>query len=315
MSDFIYFDSTNFIKPFGLNNIGFLCYLNTLIQSLLSCTSLNYILQSNNKYNSNNILNLLKNKHNNNLSIELFRELIECSKNRLDNIQFTTGQQDAHEGFMMLLHCINPELGKNNMSHPEIDRLFRHRYKKLIYCSNINSKQIVSTDEYLFMVIHEKDIESMKKNIKEDNSTFDKNYQASYIYNYITLTNEETDDNHICTLCDEYKFGQHKCKKPLFTQLSMLSEIIVILLKRYSDNKISDYIFDFPEYITFKGINGNLNYRSISQIEYSGNGNSGHYWCKCLRGDKWYQFNDNSVIESKYENTPNTYIIFYHIYK
>ena len=146
-------------NPVGLNNFGNTCYLNSLLQCLLSCSSFNsiFINQNNNKQNNNNQNgnnqngnnqnnnnqngnnqnnkhnnrqnNKQNNNHNNNelfisyknflqqilnnnysssLSYHVYRNLILGANKRKDTVKFMSeNQQDAQEGFLLLMDILN----------------------------------------------------------------------------------------------------------------------------------------------------------------------------------------------------------------
>ncbi len=53
------FNEQYILTPFGLHNNNIICYFNSLLQSLFSCTSLTeYLLNNESKFNNNNFLKL-----------------------------------------------------------------------------------------------------------------------------------------------------------------------------------------------------------------------------------------------------------------
>ena len=59
MSSLIEFKSNFLVYPFGLYNNSIICYFNSLIQTLLSCTSITeYLLYNEEKFKNNNFLKI-----------------------------------------------------------------------------------------------------------------------------------------------------------------------------------------------------------------------------------------------------------------
>ena len=135
------------LRAFGLYNSHILCYFNSLLQSLFSCTSLTeYLLNNEKKFIENNFMsmyiNILKkyiildmqiNKSSNNQynnltessNILMFNEFLISIKNK--NIKFGYNQEDSGELLVLLLDVINDNY---------IYNLFYNKYRCDIYCKN-----------------------------------------------------------------------------------------------------------------------------------------------------------------------------------
>jgi ubiquitin C-terminal hydrolase len=113
-------------------------------------------------------------------------------------------------------------------------------------------------------------------------------------------------------ICPECKKDGEKYK---ISYLLMVPEVLVILSKKYTVDRKLHINTEFPKTLEFAGLTSDskLKYEAVSQIEHSGNLDSGHYWSISRRNDGWYKLNDNSVTKAEFKPTENTYIVFYHL--
>lgn len=269
---------SKFIPPAsGLRNTGVICYFNSLLQGLLSCSSLNkYIVEHKSKNKVMTSYREILDKSFNNkkymdMSPKLWKSFIQVCQNK----KFGKGQEDASEGLTLLL---------DSMDNPEIDRLFEHRYQVItncLDCGNVCSKQI---DESFMIEIYENEIKNRDLN------------------QYISSHDVEI-DGYKCKYCNSINTRQIK-------KLSMLPEIIIILFKKY-DKK---WNYDFPKKLYFNSIDGKMTFGLVSQTEHSGGRNGGHYWSHSLRKDGVYNLNDTSCCKvNSFQKNNETYLLWYHV--
>lgn len=119
--------------------MGATCYFNSLVQSLLSCSSLTDIMLDNRnepEYRSNivaqvyiQLLDAINERRNNleEMSPALWHSIIEHLKSKNSQRQFGHGQEDSHESFKMLMDCWE------NLS--DVVRLFTHKDHVSIFCT------------------------------------------------------------------------------------------------------------------------------------------------------------------------------------
>ena len=119
-------------RPFGLQNNGALCYFNSLIQCLLSCSAFNESIKLFDddcelaiKYQD-----LIENKNNiasaYNLATTLYQKRLQ------DNHQWNINpnrQEDIHEGFTLLIESLK-----------KYDDIFSVRYISMIHCTACDHK-------------------------------------------------------------------------------------------------------------------------------------------------------------------------------
>lgn len=276
---------------FTLQNNSVLCYLNSLVQSLMSCSSFNeYLLNNKKTYESNNIVNEYIRIYNNNSQKDTKITKIENAANILEMLNKIRAsknktilspniQQDIHEGLLLLLDSIGNG----------VERLFHNRYKCEIRCLKCKSisfpgdnndyeeppELVINLSEYNFT---EASKEEMEKRIMR-NIQIPRDYKCNS-----------------CSVVNTYDEIRKRIE-PNVTQiynLARLSEIIVVLFKKYSSKK---NIY-FPENLDFNSINGKLKYKLVSQVEHIGNMYGGHYKAKCSR-EKPYNFHENRIIKAK----------------
>jgi len=144
--DLIAFNEKYLPHPFGFRNMGATCYFNSLVQSLLSCTSLTSTMLENRnetEYRSNivarvyiqmiDVINSKRLSHieKSNTLIEmspaLWMAIIEHLKSKNSQSQFGRGQEDSHESFKMLMDCWE--------DLHDVVRLFTHKDHVSIFCT------------------------------------------------------------------------------------------------------------------------------------------------------------------------------------
>lgn len=295
--DFLFYNEKYTVVPSGFQNTGVICYFNSLLQSLLSCTALNqYMINTpinyTNKLGQPTTKNIVWKTYqdmikgmlttpNSKWSVIMWEVLINYLKKNNKHENFGKGQEDAHEGLVILLDAMNDK---------NIDRLFDHRFRTTIKCNFCDKVCSITMDESTVIDVYPEELD-------------EKNSLEQYIKKY----NPIMDENYICSHKDCMKRGNKNQER----NITMLPEIIILQFKKYNNKTL----VKFPEQIDFSSINNkNIIYKLVSQIEHSGNKNGGHYWSISLREhEKIYNFNDTSIIDAVWNPTNNTYMAFYHI--
>jgi ubiquitin C-terminal hydrolase len=303
------FDYDKMLKTCGLINTGALCYLNSLIQSLMSCTSLtDFFLKKEETFIKEEnkvaleyikILKKLKNieSYNDTINIVgLSHEIIKFSNKRKDNIQMGYGQEDSGEGLTLFLEAINNE---------ELYQFFMYKYIVSIWCTNCIKLISEKTDEscILEVPLHFSGL------IFDDKEKTNIDPLNAHIYQYLNILEDYT--CHICKL--------NKCYR--IYQLVSAPEIITIMFNKYFKKPN----IDFKNTLTFPSHNDiNIEYKIVAQIEHKGNMNGGHYWSHCFRiGEpdknsnepikKMYKLNDIVVEHGTDKPSKDSYFVFYHL--
>lgn len=310
-NNIVVFKSNLLLYPFGFYNNSVLCYFNSLIQTLLSCTSITeYLLNQEEKIEKNNFLKIylqiIKKYINNdnsysnylvdNTNILLFNEFIKLIKNK--NINFGYNQEDSGELLLLLLEMINDTY---------INHLFLHKYKCDIYCKNCKNIVNIESDSSILFKIG---IEEIDNNYLQYTKDKELNNLNKYIRN-----NYSDLENYICNKCKNLN-NNIKINRLLY-----VPTIIVINLNKYT-NKFN---YQYPLELQF--LNNSLNniykYKLISTINHSGNNNFGHYVTKAIRKNHEfknyndneydiYLLNDTSYQKNNFKSDIDSYILFYH---
>lgn len=301
----------------GFLNLGATCYFNSLIQAMLSCSSLNETLlgtedASANRINPIHALKytskmMLNGKHVSTGAAQIWQAL------RQAGCQLDSSQQCAGEAFVLLLDILD------KADNVDISRLFTHRIKTRIFCYDCKQWKCVGKG---INTIYNIEANWCKDNIFDENTMSDATTTALLSDNscapgtspdmaaYLLNSATRIDAGYKCESCNS---TNPKLRSDILT---MVPEILVIRAKKYNNKleKLSGTTNFEKELIFCQGTDHELKYEAIAQIEHSGNLSGGHYWAICKRRDGWWNLNDNSASkEAGFAPTSNTYIVFYHV--
>lgn len=312
MTELRKFNPDVLMAPAGFRNIGFTCYYNSLIQSLMSCSSFVELITQD---RDDKFLAALNKAIKDPATIPYTWSILMQSiiKKSPSNAYFTSGQQCAAELYSLMLDAIENEY--------DIQELFTYRRQNEIFCPAC--KQIYSS------VTETNNIFDVNVGL-ELGSEFDKTHlvetktdvpcgtqtNCTSIESFLLRHFSDVDEDAVCTLCG---VRGHKQKT---SRLRLAPEILFINVKQYrckdTCQKIKSDI-QFPEWISFESVNTKLRYRTVAYIQHYGGVNGGHYTATALRNssDKklsWYNFDDQSVSVGSFAPNENTYCILYHYY-
>lgn len=270
-------------EQYGFVNIGNTCFLNSLCQALLSCSSFNKrVIQKQYEIEKtelgkrvyNMVYNYVKNINTANMGSSLIQRQLVLN----GSIDFS--QQCAMEVLDLILDLLNVDY---------ITNAFMHRYRCSLLCQKCDT------------IMNKVDM----KNDTVDESTTIKLFQEiknkEDFLSKIHLHISETD--LLCDNCNN--------KKVRLYYLTMLPEIVIVILNKYANPKP---LIEYPNKLLIKESNNTyLEYIQVAQILHSGSINGGHYYSECLRNNKYYRLNDQHVEEiNNLEINQNTYAIVYH---
>ena len=331
----ISFNSQYLPPAFGFNNLGATCYFNSLLQSLLTCTSLTEIFiknKNNPKFKNNKVamvyLSIIELFHENPFTIahqqlitkkspELWRNMILYLQNKKIYKSFGRGQEDTHEAFIMLMQCWE--------NIDEINVLFEHTSHDNYFCSDCKKTKFtlnemknrkydiiktnwkrksraISTGNHAYQV-ENNDLGCISYNthflIPHNFNSYFENNNANNLQQYI-LCQQSIHEGVKCIHCNSIK------NKLAYSNLAVIPEILVIVIKKYRFNKDTrkgskiNYNTPLPRMMEFNAPHGKKHvYYPISQILHSGGLHGGHYWAHTIRKVnneyKWFDLNDRTV--------------------
>lgn len=292
-----YYTSDFSPQKFGLINSQSICYFNSFVQALLSCSSINrHIIDNKTLYSSSSIfapyVELLEKSLNGKvediesvarMKSEFAKRLKEtAAKEGNSRHVFGSGQEDAHEGLVFLLE----EMGEG------IKPLIESRYRQVIKCAGCNNqKYLLSDGDYINStgnIIHicPDKFDALNKNFSEG------------------LKFHDDIREYTCENCNQRRDSQ------CLNRLTKLSSVVIIVLKKHQ-RKV---LINAPERFAIKGSSRNFNYRLVACIDHIGGRGGGHYISHVLRKGEWYTINDGRVIKRRFRPSANNYVLFYHIY-
>jgi ubiquitin C-terminal hydrolase len=308
-------------KPFGLMNTGVVCYFNSFLQTLCSCSSFTSTVMKNKEYllktmTGAAIYNYVNKYINVSPTDEFFladevrpeiafstMEILKALKSdlreRRPKINFGNGQESAHEVFVLLLDMMEP-VDSETENYPllssinsPITKLFLHKCEWNLYCISCKKSISKKIDYGVIFDMHHIDMQS-NTNTPSNFSKLIKQHVSSV-------------EGYKCPTCS----SESICR---IYNLKRIPEIVFCSFNiYYQENRKIRY---FPPYLEFKTNHEDDKYtfKLISQIEHSGSLNGGHYWAKCLRSEnRVYELNDMGLAPTMFQSTPHTYMIIYHI--
>lgn len=277
----VYFNPKLALQPTGFNNIGAICWFNSLLQCLMSCTALTQLFQNPAIQNKNALCrayyNLLQNPSPEK-SLLVLQQLVLKLRNKV----FGMGQEDVNEGFVKLIDAF---------ASSDIEYIMEHRFVITIKCPNCYESWKSKNDTSIFLEYYPSGGEVLELN-------------SDRILNF-----NETVNGVICPTC--------KFKGDGFTRITRLTatpEILVLLFKNKYTGKVQ---INCPPTFNIPSLDPNkpFTYKMVATAEHFGNMGGGHYYAHALRSDdKCYRLNDNGVTEiPKLEASPSTYMVIYHV--
>lgn len=298
MSSYMFYKPEYVPDVFKLQNIGVICWCNSLIQALLSCSALNATLLENradftgNAFAEEYILLLtcvlpntpecpkINPDDYSGASAKIMMQFVQRLKYRGIYRSFNS-QECADEALVMFFDTFGSK---------KVDNLFQNSYETIIICKKCKHVLRAPRDNNV-------QLEMFTQIALKDATDFQK-----YIHVHSSII-----DEYKCEECGEVSRNVMRIEK-----LKMLREVIVLVFNKYYDKML----IWFPEELVFPATSGKtLKYKIVAQVEHTGNRFGGHYYANVLRGDI-YRANDTSVSKlNGFQPTPETYMVFYHLYE
>lgn len=296
------YDEQYLVKGSGFVNLGATCYFNSMLQCLLSCPVVFQKLTENKSSDcvqknplAKNLLELYeamqRGESTESHALPIWRSIVGISQSKNNKIKMDFGQQDAHEGFMMLMDVFD--------TVPFLKRLFEYRHRIRITCDSCQKVvSDTSREDTTFEVQAGLRTEQHEK-FREVDTTYGKSLPLS---EFLLRQNGYVDGDYRCPECSSIGV---KYKE---TKLTMVPEILAIAIKRYKSHEMTM----FPETLEVPRLGGSkMVYKLVAQSEHSGSMSGGHYWAIAKRADGWKNLNDTHTSDATPGPTANTYMLFY----
>ena len=293
---YVYHNDALTVQPSGFNNTGAICWFNSLLQSMLSCTTLSHaVLYNDNRQNEfaseykelllNNIMR--PEHHSARLLIAIGRHM------RAEGIDSSLGnsQECAHEGLIYTLDAIGAPA-----------EVFHNEYERIMKCPNCEHTVPIRDKSY-YILVDGSDFNTSGTNGSSNNTSNTSNDPTAitkYIHRHHELVTE-----YICEKCR----SQNNINRS--EVLRQLRECIILVFNKFHSKK---YIW-FPKTLEFDALprGTKIIYEQMAQIEHIGGMSGGHYYAIVRRGNQWFNANDNSISPVIQSPTENTFMVFYNI--
>lgn len=237
------YDTAFVPSPKGFRNIGAICWMNSLMQSLLSCpTFMKTVIRNRESLTQNELGKILYELVDDAVSGNDTSQYTCMMRNVLmQRKHFATRQECAHEGFHMIMDLL---------SNDAIAEVFLHRVRYYLACSSCK-----------------------KSRVCENRSNFIINL-THYAKNddFMEALRMRSSDTEVKCECGEMM--------KQIDILTMVPEIVVVAFEKFYNKK--DLYFPQTFDITDKS-GKKMIFKQVAQIEHSGSMNGGHYVARCLR--------------------------------
>lgn len=271
------YDAAYVPAPAGFRNTGAICWLNSLMQSLLSCPSFTRAVlradQELGRTKLGSILYALTRDSLNNSATTHYTGQLRAAI--VEQKHFGYGQECAAEGLTLMMDAIKS---------PTVTDVLTYRYRVGRVCFPCKA------------VVDDSSKESPGHAIRMFHYDGTSDFMDS-----LKLQVDELD--HSAFQCDCGKMQSRVYR------LTMLPEVVVVQFNKFYGKKL----LPFPEQFTVDGTSGKkMIFRQTAQIEHSGSMSGGHYWALCRRADGVYCLNDQSCTRVPgFAPTANTHMVFY----
>lgn len=289
----VFYDGGKICAPFGLKNQGSLCYFNSVIQSMMTCTSVvDLFLEKKKTWEDEKnevaleFVNLINQPDQKKDASPLIKKIIEVSRRSNPGKTFGRGQEDSGECLLTILDTIDDE---------ELYSYFNSRYLVNTWCLKCSSKLSVKEDNLHIVQIPPVLCGTEKKGGIN-----------SHIKQNVSVL-----EDYKCRKC-----SKSSCCR--IYQLTRSPNVMTVMFNKFFKKKE----VNFPQELAFPGIDRPfLRYKLVSKIEHIGNSRGGHYISHCLRSEREKKvlqeqiclFNDMRISAGNFLPTRNTYMLFYHI--
>lgn len=292
--DFISPKQEHALTMCGFANIGAICYFNSILQALLSCSAFvelamkysAHFTEKNNKLGCT-LVQLITHMRENPApderltiynSAQVLQSLVVEMKKQNKTQIFGNSQQSASECFIFLIDCLQVK---------EIEYLFTVVYKRTIRCGACRHKVTVSDCGVHFEVYHRATTERE-------------------LCDYLLDNGKAALADYKCEKCGQLG----KCRENL--RLCRMPTVLVLLFNKYTEES-KRHIDPLPATISMPGVGGQLVHEMVATVHHSGGLHGGHYTASVSRLGGKYAVSDSSVAKiADFPRTADIYLALYH---
>lgn len=255
---YMFYDQSMVPMAFGLNNTGSICWMNTLLQALLSHPAVNKTLLGAKRNLEQNVLamtycELIEKAMSNdmaNLPFMSARILADLNKQLRIKKKKTIGfqQECADEGYTLLLDMLDC---------PELNNICRNVYEQMIQCPKCMKLTTNRDTSYKIEMFIPADPPMTMGDF------------CGWIRHHKSLV-----DVFKCPHCKEESLGVYRVEV-----LKLLREVVVITFNKFYTKNVAW----FPQTMEFPSGPRKLTYSLVGTVCHSGSQYGGHYWANVLR--------------------------------
>jgi hypothetical protein len=212
---------------------------------------------------------------------------------------------------------------KKGNSKDDIELLFKIIWKENLaddYKEGVRARNLEKSDKLEEILKNQKEDEFLKKNNmtkaeKDSKNTKNKKLNLDELLtNFNQIEKLSKDNEWFCPKCKKLQLADKKM------EIYSISEIVIIHLKRFRNNRKIENIVDFPiegldltKYLPKQ--NEKYIYDLFAVANHVGGLQGGHYYayCKNSKDGEWYEFNDSHVskIDKNKVCSETAYVLFY----
>ena len=333
----------------GLRNVGLTCYMNSILQCLLHIPELNSFFINTYPEHKKKLKIINKDTETHGKLCEEFHNIVmEAYINHSQKYNYISPKK-----FNTYLSNVNPQFAKYEANdakdlllylfqsmHAELNYYGDQKLKNVPKCNQliekesfdffmtVNNNLNLSIISYLFYGVHKstticKGCNSILYNFQYFQflsfPTFNfKNDKFNIYKGFKEFVKPEImsgDNQCYCQKCKGLRDAK-VTTKIYYTPPYLIINIDYGKNKRYSPSEVTfGGIIDIKDFVDEKNWSPSIQYKLIAVNTHLGrSGSSGHYITYCQNNeDKWYEFNDSSVSETKFEkvNSNSPYVLIY----
>lgn len=306
MQPYKLYDENYVPAPFGMQNYGVSCWLNSIIQLLISLPSFNQ-------------------------SLHEFRTRLTVSPESIKPVQKSNEFLQTFAAFSHKAVQLEASPASQSATRADVDELHAKIFR--LITTNVASANAMTATQNCVDEAFTKIVDLLGVNWiqfifrhvykisltcphcrKETSSVQDSGFRLELFTKFCFSTAQDFADYIFVhqSNCDTYRCdcGNLVNNAPRIEKLQMLREVIVIIFNKYQSKDMRW----FPQTLEFADSGGGrLIYGLVAKIEHSGNMHGGHYVCHALRQGSWYYFSDSTIGAGSPQPTENTFMIAYHM--